>query len=150
MSKYTRIYITNLLGEKLCTFHKFKFNWLSTKQICLWPMISFSFCRCLECENTEAYMRLVKVTSPIVIKFLVVSLIRIQYRLFLLIFKQENWLFTCKFVVYNSVLLPLVMYPVFSHVSCCFILFMLYVLYTCSIVSWSMHSWKKDNKSFTK
>lgn len=108
--------------------------------------ISFFFCRCPECENTEAYMRLDKVTSPIVIKFLVVSLIRIQHRLFLLIFKQENWLFTYNFVVYNSVLLLLVMYPVFSHVSCCFILFMLYVMYTCSIVSWFVHTWKRTIK----
>lgn len=87
---------------------------------------------------------LIKVTSPIVIKFIVMSLIRIS-PVFFLIFKQTLWLFANKLVVYDFVL-----FPVSSHISCCFILFMLPVLYTCSTISWSMHTWKNDNKSFTK
>lgn len=56
------------------------------------------FCRRPECENTEAYLRwnvrLIKVISPIVIKFLVVSLISIQYSFFyIIILRQTFWIF---------------------------------------------------------
>lgn len=53
-----------------------------------------------------------------------------------------------QYVVYNS-LIRLVLHPIIIlmfGVFCCFILFLIHVLYTCSNVSWSIHSFKRDNK----
>ena len=100
---------------------------------------SFPFCRFPKCENPDAETRdswrrrnhRQRSNSQL-------ETVLFIYLLFL------NGLFADEFVVYNSLLL-LVMYSAFSHVSCCFILFMLSLMFTCSTVSWSMQNLKKQS-----